>query len=278
VRSSSPDDRHADVVRTLLGAGCVFAEEEARLLVEQAHTPTELGAMLDRRVAGLPLEQILGWAEFCGRRIAIDPGVFVPRRRTEFLVQQAVRAAGGRRPAVVVDLCCGSGAVGVAVAAALGEVELHAVDIDPAAVTCARRNLTALGGQVRVGDLYDPLPQELRGRVDLLVACAPYVPTRAIELLPPESRDHEPRWAVDGGVDGLDVQRPLVLGAPPWLALGGSVLLESSEAQAAALAAVVDRTGLVASVARSRDLNAVVVSGTTTDRSRIPGEASERVA
>jgi len=120
--------------------------------------------MVDRRAAGVPLEHVLGWAEFCGLRIAVDPGVFVPRRRTEFLARQA--AALARPRAVVVDLCCGSGAVGAALAAALDRVELYAVDIDPAAVRCARRNLAGAGGQVYEGDLYQPLPATLRGRVD----------------------------------------------------------------------------------------------------------------
>src|SRR5947208_16853812 len=136
----SGHDRAATVTR-LRAAGCVFAEDEARLLVSAARTPAELAAMVDRRAAGVPLEHVLGWAEFCGLRIAVDPGVFVPRRRTEFLVRQAAalarQAAGaparqdpGRpRAVVVVDLCCGSGAVGAALAAALGQVELHAADI-----------------------------------------------------------------------------------------------------------------------------------------------------
>ena len=218
----------AAIVTRLRQAGCVFAEDEARLLISAARTPADLAAMVDRRAAGQPLEHVLGWAEFCGLRIAVDPGVFVPRRRTEFLVRQAAalarRAAGppaprppGRphrqpdparpRPVVVVDLCCGSGAVGAALAAALDRVELHAADIDPAAVRCARRNVAAAGGQVYRGDLYAPLPARLRGRIDILAANVPYVPTGAVGLLPPEARIHEPRVALDGGADGLDVLR-----------------------------------------------------------------------
>ncbi|MDT7565026.1 MAG: release factor glutamine methyltransferase, partial [Pseudonocardiales bacterium] len=164
------------MVTRLRAAGCVFAEDEARLLISSARTPADLAAMVDRRVRGLPLEHVLGWAEFCGLRIAVDTGVFVPRRRTEFLVRQAASLA--RPGAVVLDLCCGSGAVGAALAATVERAEIHAVDIDPAAVLCARRNLA--GGQVYEGDLYEPLPDALRGRVDVLVANAPYVPTEAI--------------------------------------------------------------------------------------------------
>jgi HemK-like putative methylase len=142
--------------------------------------------MVERRVEGVPLEYVIGWAEFCGLRIAIESGVFVPRHRTEFL---AKRAAAVTPPgAVVVDLCCGSGAIGAAVAAAVPGIELHAADIEPVAVRCARRNLAAVGGHVHQGDLLAPLPTTLRGRVDVLVANVPYVPTGEIGLLPSEAQ------------------------------------------------------------------------------------------
>ena len=95
----------ASVVAALRAAGCVFAEDEARLILSAARTPDELTAMVDRRVTGLPLEHVVGWAEFSGLRIAVEPGVFVPRRRTEFLVEQALEHAPDA--SVVVDLCCG---------------------------------------------------------------------------------------------------------------------------------------------------------------------------
>ncbi|MGZ4592085.1 MAG: putative protein N(5)-glutamine methyltransferase [Actinomycetes bacterium] len=248
------------MVTRLRAAGCVFAEDEAELLVAAARTPADLAAMGDRRAAGLPLEHVLGWAEFCGLRIAVDPGVFVPRRRTELLVRQTAALAGPG--AVVVDLCCGSGAVGAALAAALDGVELYAVDIDPAAVCCARRNVAAAGGRVYEGDLYEPLPETLRGRVDVLVANAPYVPTEEMGLMPPEARLHEPRVALDGGADGLAVLRLVTAGARPWLAPGGHLLVETSERQAPMLVEAVARTGLVPRVARSDELSATVVIGT----------------
>lgn len=259
--SASPSPRPRSVIVTRLrAAGCVFAEDEARLLISAARTPAGLAAMVDRRAAGLPLEHILGWTEFCGLRIAVDPGVFVPRRRTELLVRQA--AALARQPTVVVDLCCGSGAVGAALVVALDPVELYAVDIDPAAVRCARRNLATDGAHVYEGDLYEPLPATLRGRVDVLVANAPYVPTEAVGLLPLEARIHEPRLALDGGADGLDVQRRVIAAAPPWLAPGGCLLVETSERQAPRAVEVVTRTGLIPQVARCDELNATVVIGT----------------
>lgn len=250
----------SSIVTTLRAAGCVFAEDETELLLSTAAGPAELAAMVERRVAGLPLEHVLGWAEFCGLRVAVDPGVFVPRRRTEFLVRQAV-ALAGRKPAVVVDLCCGSGALGRALAAALTDVELHATDVEPAAVRCARRNVGELG-QVYEGDLFEPLPGSLRGRVDVLLANVPYVPTDDVELLPPEARIHEPRVALDGGGDGLDVMRRVAAAAPDWLAPGGALLVETSERQAARAAETVGGSGLSARVVVSEELYATVVIGT----------------
>ena len=285
--SSSPALASPDfdaVVTRLRAAGCVFAEDEAALLVAAAPTSAELDAMVRRRADGLPLEHVLGWAEFCGLRVAVDLQVFVPRVRTEFLVRQA--AAFARPQAVVVDLCCGTGAVGLALLAALAAAgtpaaELHAADIDPAAVRCARRNLASPGSGIRStdvsstdlpstdlpstevhqGDLYDPLPDRLRGRVDLLVVNAPYVPTGEIELLPTEARVHEARVALDGGSDGLDQQRRVAAGASRWLAPGGHLLIETSERQARHTAAVFAEGGLLPRIVGSDELDATVVVG-----------------
>jgi release factor glutamine methyltransferase len=240
------------LVTTLRAAGCVFAEEEAALLRREAPDEDALAAMVRRRVGGEPLELVVGFAEFCGLRIAVAPGVFVPRQRSAALVRRAVR--GLRAGDVVVDLCCGSGALGAAVAAAVPGVELHAADVDPDAVACARRNVPT----VHEGDLYDALPQELRGRVSVIVANAPYVPTAAIATMPPEARDHEHRVALDGGTDGLDVQRRVIAGAPQWLAPGGRVLVESSERQAPVSAALMAAVGLAARI------DGQVVEGTRT--------------
>jgi release factor glutamine methyltransferase len=260
----------AAITARLRAAGCVFAEDEARLLTEAAADQADLAAMVDRRAAGLPLEHVLGWAEFCGLRIAVDPGVFVPRRRTEFLVREAVSVAGqgsARPPIVVIDLCCGSGAVGAALAAALGDAEVHAVDIDPAAVACARRNLAASGagladgGRVYEGDLYGPLPAGLRGRAAILAANVPYVPSGEVGLLPAEARVHEPLAAVDGGADGLDVARRVAAGASRWLAPGGHLLIETSEWQAPRTAEAFADAGLAPRVAACDELSVTVVIG-----------------
>ncbi|MEV0979444.1 putative protein N(5)-glutamine methyltransferase [Streptomyces sp. NPDC049915] len=256
----SPSVPFSSVVARLRAAGCVFAEDEARLILDTARGDDEAAAMVERRVAGLPLELVLGWAEFHGLRVTVEPGVFVPRRRTEFLVDQAL--AQLPHASVVVDLCCGSGAVGAALAAALPGVELHAADIDPAAVRCAGGNVAAYGGQVHRGDLFAALPDRLRGRVDILAANVPYVPTAEVGLLPAEARDHEPLTALDGGTDGLDVLRRVAAQAPHWLAPGGCLLVETSEHQAPAAVEAFTRAGLVPRRAVAEEGYAHVVIGT----------------
>jgi release factor glutamine methyltransferase len=243
------------LVAALRAAGCVFAEDEARLLIDEAGSPGELMAWAARRMGGEPLEQIVGWAAFAGQRIAVAPGVFVPRRRSELLV-----AVARRDPAdVVVDLCCGTGALGAALAAAWPRAEVYAADSDPAAVACARRNLPP--EHVFAGDLYAALPDDLRGRVGVLVVNAPYVPTDAIATMPPEARDHEPRVALDGGHDGLEIQRRVVAEAPDWLAPGGRLLVETSRAQAERTEALLVSAGFAACVETDDDLAATVAVG-----------------
>lgn len=254
---SSPS--HDSVVAALRAAGCVFAEDEAQLIVAAARTPDELAAMVDRRATGVPLELVVGWAEFRGLRIALDPGVFVPRRRTEYLVGQALAQVPDA--SVVVDLCCGSGAVGAALADALGGAELHAADIDPAAVRCAARNIAAFGGHVHEGDLFEALPEQVRGRVDILAANVPYVPSGEVGLLPAEAREHEPLVALDGGADGLDVLRRVAAEAAEWLAPGGCLLVETSERQAPTAVETIARSGLTARLAVCEELYANVVIG-----------------
>jgi release factor glutamine methyltransferase len=238
----------------------VFAEDEADLLLTTA-APDELEHMVRQRVAGIPLEQILGWAEFGGLRIAVAPGVFVPRRRTELLLRQALMLAPPRP--VVVELCCGSAALALALASALPAVELYVTDIDPAAVECARQNLANLPGlaSVQQGDLYEPLPDSLAGRVDLILANAPYVPTASIELLPPEARLYEPRLALDGGPDGLDIVQRIITGARHWLAPDGRLLVETSRGQASAVVAALDCHEMAGRIVTSDELDAIAVVG-----------------
>jgi release factor glutamine methyltransferase len=257
------------VVTRLRAAGCVFAEEEAAILAGSADSPAELDAMVARRAAGEPIEQVVGWASFAGLRIFVDPGVFVPRRRSEFLVSVAVAMAPRTIPRVVVDLCCGTGALGLAVALRLGKsgggdlhaVDLHAADLDPAAVACARRNVEPAGGHVYAGDLFAPLPGSLRGRAGALICNAPYVPTTEIAFMPGEARDHEALMALDGGADGLAILRRAASDAGAWLAPGGVLLVETSERQAPLMAAVMAGAGLTAQVHEDDESGATVITG-----------------
>jgi len=247
----------AEIVSALRTAGCVFAEQEAQLIEEAARTRAELDRLVARRAAGEPLEHVLGWVFFHGSRITVRPGVFVPRRRTEYLVDCAIELA--RPGVVIVDMCCGCGAVGAALATAVQPCEVYAADIDPVAVACARLNLPP--HRVFDGDLCAALPETLLGRVDMLVANAPYVPSAAIRSMPREARCSEPLLALDGGLDGLDVHRRLVTDAVRWLADGGALLIESAAAQAPAVEGLMSRAGLDPKARHSDAFEATVVIG-----------------
>jgi release factor glutamine methyltransferase len=247
------------IVEALRAAGCVFAEEEAAILYETTTDPVRLREMVHRRANGEPLEQVVGWARFAGVRLVVRPGVFVPRMRTETLVAQAlaVTPEGG----VVLDLCCGGGAIGAAIAAAKPGVRLWASDIDPVAVANAIENITVFGGIASVGDLDDAIPAHLRGHVDVIVANVPYVPSSHVEYLPAEARDHEPRIALDGGDDGLDVLRRIAPRALEWLRLGGWFLTECGRDQADTTCGVLRDAGLDALVHNDYELDVTVVAG-----------------
>ncbi|RYC13703.1 putative protein N(5)-glutamine methyltransferase [Nocardioides zhouii] len=261
-----------DVVARLRAAGCVWAEDEAALLEAAAAGPEELEALVARRVAGEPLETVLGWVEFLGRRLVVAPGVFVPRRRTELLARltrMLVAAPRTVAPPVVVEMCCGVAPV----AAALADlpVELHVADLSEVALDCARLN--APTSAAHLGDLYAALPTALRGRVDVLVANAPYVPTDRIADMPPEARDHEPRAALDGGADGVDLHRRLAAGAADWLAPGGVLLVETSPSQAALTTAAMQAGGLEADVELDDDIGGCVAVGILSRRGPVGEQA-----
>lgn len=230
----------------LRAAGCVYADDEAALLVAACDGDGDrLAGLVARRVAGEPLETVLGWVDFGGLRLVVEPGVFVPRRRSALLLEQA--AALTAPDDVVVDLCCGCGALGAALRARHPGIELHAADADPVAVRVARRNLGE-GTATYCGDLFAALPAGLRGRIGVVVANVPYVPSGAIAFLPAEARDHEPRAALDGGPDGLDVVRRVLAAGRSWVRPGGHVLVETSRPQAPAVVTAAAERGWEASV------------------------------
>jgi release factor glutamine methyltransferase len=253
---SAPDVATDDIVGQLRAAGCVFAEDEARLIV-QAGGDTE--RLVARRVAGEPLEYVLGFVDFAGLRVSLDPGVFIPRQRSEFLVRHAVTLAPPTN-ATVLDLCCGSGALGLALAHRTIATELHAADLDPVAVRCAERNLRGLG-DVHEGDLFEPVPRDLRGRVHLLLANVPYVATADLDTMPIEARDHEPASTHDGGDDGLDVARRVLAEAGNWLSPGGRLFIEIAEHQIAAATAAFAAAGFAVHIESDDELGATIAVG-----------------
>lgn len=256
--STEPSPQLVKAIAARLRAGGVlYAEDEARILINEAEDNKQLAAMLERRSAGEPLQQILGWAKFGGQRVLIAPGVFVPRRRTEFLFLQAAKYTA--RGDVVLDMCCGSGAVGMALMAVKRGIELHSTDIDPVAIECADKNLEGSGAMTYVGDLFEPLPVVLRGRINVLVANPPHVPSATIDELPEEARKHEARAALDGGEDGLDFVRRIAEETPGWIKRNGSLIFETSESQAAEALAICEANELKPELVTSEEFDANVV-------------------
>lgn len=257
--TASPRDALAARLRA---AGSVFAEEEADLLLDGGGgDPVRLRSLVQRRLGGEPLEYVLGWAAFDGHRIRVTPGVFVPRTRTRVVVDQAARRL--QRYGRVVDLCCGAGAISVALLERVGALDLVAADLDPDAVDVAAENIGDRGIVVR-GDLFDPLPDRFRGAVDVIAVNAPYVPTAAIATMPTEARDHEHRLALDGGADGLDLHRRIAAAAPEWLGPGGAVVIEVSPEQAPESAAAFAAAGLATEVVTDLDVDGTCVVASRT--------------
>lgn len=236
----------ADLVASLRAAGCVYAEEEAALLREAAPDGSGLEALVARRCAGEPLEQVLGWVDLGGLRLAVAPGCFVPRQRTLLLVREAVAALRSAGPGgVLVEAYAGVAPVAAHVVRAVPDAEVHAVERDERALDAARGNGD---GRVTVhpGDVLDGLPPALAGRVDVVAAVPPYVPDGELALMPREAREHEAPEALLGGADGLDPFRALVAAAGAWLAPGGVVLAEMSSGQGAAALAAAEGLGRAA--------------------------------
>jgi release factor glutamine methyltransferase len=243
--AASSRELRAWATRELAAAGCVSAAAEADWLLEEASDETALRAMVARRASGEPLQYVIGWAPFGRLRLRVGPGVFVPRPETEGLADRAaarLRAAGPSP--VAVDLCAGSGAIACFLAAEVPGARVLATELDPGALAWARPNAARHGVELLAGDLDEPLPPELAGRVAVLCANVPYVPSAAIATLPTDVRDHEPRLALDGGPDGLDVLRRLAPRAGRWLVPGGVLLCEIGEDQAEAAAALLVAAGL----------------------------------
>jgi release factor glutamine methyltransferase len=216
----------------------VAAEEEAALLQAAAADPDDLETLVRRRTAGEPLAWLVGGVDFCGLRLRVHPGVYVPRWQTEALAERAASLlpAGG----VAVDLCTGAGAIAAVLRARRPAATVIATDSDPAAVACARAN----GVEALLGDLDTPLPPDLQGAVDVTTAVVPYVPAGELVFLPRDVVAFEPRRALDGGRDGTEVLCAVAGRSARWLRPGGWLLLEIGGRQAAAVIAAMEAAGL----------------------------------
>jgi release factor glutamine methyltransferase len=229
-------------VAALRRAGCVAAEEEAAELVEAAAGDrARLQALVARRCTGEPLAWVTGWVRFCGERVLVHPGVYVPRWQSEPLAAAALSRLpeGG----TAVDLCTGSGALAVVLTRRRPSARVLATDLDRRAVACARAN----GVDARCADLsVGPcagLPAGLAGQVDVVTAVVPYVPTGALQWLPRDVLAFEPRRALDGGPDGTRWLARAAAAAAPLLRPGGSLLLEIGGTQDELLAPALDGLG-----------------------------------
>jgi release factor glutamine methyltransferase len=222
----------ARVVDSLARGGFVSPDAEADVLIAAAEEGVgPLDELVRRRLGGEPLGWITGSILFCGTSIRVRRGVFVPRPHTETL---AIRASALLPDdGICVDLCTGSGAVAAVVMVTHPAASVVGTDIDPVAVACAREN----GVDARLGDLDDPLPHSLHGRVDVMTAVVPYVPTEALHLLPRDVLAHEPRHALDGGDGGTAMLARAAEAAARLVRPGGSVLLELGGTQAKPVAA-----------------------------------------
>ena len=227
------------VIRALAAAGCVAPAEEVDELVRAATAGVGvLDELVARRQRGEPLAWITGSIDFCGIRVRVDAGVYVPRAHTEALA----RRAASLLPAdgIAVDLCTGSGALAAVLRSARPDATVLATDRDLVAIACARSNgVTAL-----LGDLDEPLPSSLEGRVDVMTAVVPYVPTEELHLLPRDVVAYEPRHALDGGPRGTALLERVAELSVRWLGPRGRVLLELGGDQVRVLAGTMSGVGL----------------------------------
>ncbi|MGI9033540.1 MAG: N5-glutamine methyltransferase family protein [Acidimicrobiales bacterium] len=228
-----------EVVARLAAAGCVAADAEAAELLGATGDPAQLDALVARRTSGEPFAWLVGAVTFCGIRVQVHAGVYVPRPQTQSLARRA--AALVPEGGVAVDLCTGAGAVACVLQAVSPSATVVATDLDAAAVVCARQN----GVNALVGGLDEPLPPRLVGAVDVLTAVPPYVPTDELCFLPRDVVAFEPRRALDGGQGGLALLSSVVGRSTRWLQSGAWLLLELGGDQGDVVAEEMDAAGFV---------------------------------
>lgn len=219
-------------------AGFVAADDEALELLEAANgDDVILASMLERRLRGEPFAWIVGNTTFCGLRVKVHDGVYVPRWQSEPLARRAVELLPAR--GVALDVCTGSGAIAMVLRAQRPDARILATELDERAASCARDN----GVDVYVGDLFAPLPHDLDGNVDVIVAVVPYVPTPSLSLLPRDTFAFESPLSYDGGDDGVDVLRRVLDESRRFLRPGGALLVELGGDQVQVLGIDVTRLG-----------------------------------
>ena len=212
-----------------------------------------IGRLVHQRAKRIPLQHLLGWAAMGPVTLEVGPGVFVPRPETELLLEWGLALLDGREHPVVVDLCTGSGALALAVAATRPDAEVHAVEIDTTALAWARRNVDASRVRLHAGDVTDPdLLTDLDARVDLVLCNPPYVPVGT--PVPPEVGEHDPFRAVFADADGLTVIRHVVNLAARLLKPGGGVAIEHDDTHHDAVPALLAARKVLTSVEDHDDL------------------------
>ena len=263
--------RHARTVLT--ESGCPDPEIDARWMAEDAMRMSRtdlkfegerevepaqldrLNGMLRRRVSGEPVQYILERADFMGLKFYVDKRVLIPRQDTETLVEAALIALRRYAAPEVLDLCAGSGCIGLSLKSLAPDARVTLSDLSRDALDVARKNAELLGAEAdfRHGDLFRAVG---RARFDLIASNPPYIPRRELSALQREVR-HEPAMALDGGADGLDFYRRIAEGAPKHLNPGGAIYLEVGLGEADAVLELVRAHLDCADSGAIKDLNGI---------------------
>ena len=186
--------------------------------------------ILEEKLSGKPLAHIIGEAEFMGRLFTVGPTVLIPRPETEELVEQSVKHIFGSKPDFILDMCSGSGCIAVSLAFLFPSAQVTGADISQGAIEVARKNASNMNLNKRVSFVQSDLFENIKGRFDLIISNPPYIPTEVIKTLSPEVQS-EPHIALDGGSDGMDIIKKIILAAPVYLKEGGLLALETGYGQ-----------------------------------------------
>ena len=186
--------------------------------------------IVEEKLSGKPLAHIIGEAEFMGRLFSVGPTVLIPRPETEELVEETIKNLPLKRPSRILDLCSGSGCIAISLAFTFPSAEIIGADISPEALQVARKNAENMNLGKKVNFIQSDVFENISGEFDFIISNPPYIPTDVIATLSPEVRN-EPRLALDGGPDGLDVIRKIISSAPAYLKPGGLLALEIGCAQ-----------------------------------------------